>query len=176
MKRVGNCKKKHICKAREQTPSVPAAAPPISRFPVCFKSRVSCLIEHFVVCGTASFSPLRKAERRTEACLYDVFANLPMLVQSVVRDPRHRSNRELNLVPHFHVRHSCLWYTTWWRFISIQCRCCAVNMQTNSLHAFVEHPLPQCKCDGMPLARALYLWQLFYGLQSVFFLYFFWAM
>lgn len=117
-------------------------------------SYLSCLIEHFVVCGTALFSPLKSENRGLSSCR---FVNLAMLVQSVVRDPRQWSNRQLNLVLHFHVSHSCSWYTIIWSFMSMVCRCCAVNMWTHSSHASVEHPLPQSTQACLVLMAAVFM-------------------
>lgn len=64
---------------------------------------------------------------------------------------------------------SHLWYTIIWTFISMPRRCCAVNMWTHSLHAFVQHPLSQSAMACLWLGPVLYLWQLFRGLQSGFF-------
>lgn len=136
------------------------------------QSCVSCLMEHFVVCSAAPFSPLKRGENRGSSLC--CFVNWAMLLQSVVRDPRRWSNTRLNLVLYFHVSHSRLWYIIIWRFICLHththihtCRCCTVNMCEHSLDAFVE---PQSAMACLWLGQVSDFWQLFYGLQSALFI------
>lgn len=97
-------------------------------------NRAFCCLQH---CSFLSFE--EQKNRGLSSCC---FVNLAMLVQRVVRDLRQWSNKELNLVLHFHVSHCILWCTVQRTFMGL-CKHCAVNMSIHSLHAFVEHPLPQ---------------------------------
>lgn len=53
----------------------------------------SCLIEHFVVCRSAQFCPLKRKNRGLSSCC---LVNLALLVQSDVRGSRQWSNRRLS--------------------------------------------------------------------------------
>lgn len=127
--------------------SLPAAMPPINSVPICITLYVSCLTEHFGVRAL-----LRSLwEQRF---VFMLFCESAMLVQS---GPRQRSSRQLNLVLHFHVTHSCSWYTIMRTFMSIVCK----YMWTHSAHAFAEHPLSQSATACLWLGPVLFLWQLF---------------
>lgn len=92
---------------------------------------VMCFLPNRTFCCLQHSSFLSFEEQQNRGLSLCCFVNPAMLVQSVVHDPRQWSNRELNIVCHFHVSHSCLWYTVLWAFISILCRCCSVNMWTH---------------------------------------------
>lgn len=129
---------------------------------------VMCFLLNRTFCCLLQCCFLSFEEQKNRGSSSCCFVNLAWLVQSVVCDPRRWSNRELNLVLHFHVSRSRLWYTIW-TFRSMPCRCCAVNMWTHSLHAFVQHPLSQSAMARLWLGPAFTHDSCFVDCNQVFF-------